>query len=263
MAADIWPVTTGWPMQTKADNIVDNNDLNLVTANMNKTGMFCEDTVRTPDFYFIEDEVEGSEDVVLALGFYIETGESLFYEGFESGTFANWDFHYSTNDARNGSISTGTWSSSIVSGDSALGGEYSARLFANSDASQYPWRVDAAINQTVNRNGATKLKALFKFDQITDPSGWPSPEGHAFFDIRVISALNTSEFISYGFDNSLLLAPGDISYDVSPGDLVNFEADIAADYLTKYGTALPNEVIIRFLVSADYADNIMPFGDKQ
>lgn len=72
MRADIWPVTLGWPAPGIADNIIDNNDLNLVAANMNKTGMFYEITVPMPKFYFIEEEVERSEDVVLTLGFYIE-----------------------------------------------------------------------------------------------------------------------------------------------------------------------------------------------
>ena len=176
---------------------------------------------------------------------------TVFSEGFEGGTFAGWDFYYSTNGAQGGSVPPGTWSSSIVFGASALSGSYSARLFADSDASVAPWRVDAAINRTISRKGATVLKATFKFDQITDPG---AALGHAFFYISVINALNTSEFITYGFDNSTLLTPGDISYNVSPGDLVNFEADIAADYFNKHGKALPQEVIILSKVSADHAE---------
>jgi hypothetical protein len=172
-------------------------------------------------------------------------------EGFESGTFAGWNFSYSTNGAQSGSVPSGTWSSSIVSGANALSGTYSAKLFADSDVSVAPWRVDAAINQTIRRSGATDLKAMIEFDQITDPG---AAAGHAFLYISVVNAHDPSESISYGFDNSTLLTPGDISYNVSPGDLVNFEADIAADYFNKYGKALPKEVIVRFQVSADYAE---------
>jgi len=175
-------------------------------------------------------------------------------EGFEGGTFNSWDFTYSTNGAQSGSCPAGTWSSNIVSGASALSGSYSARLFADSTDSLPPWRVDAAINRTARRNGATNLKAMLKFDQITDPGTAP---GHAFFYISVINAMNMSESISYGYDNSTLLAPGDISYNVSPGDLVNFRADVAGDYYNKYAKALPEEVVIRFLASADLAE---PFG---
>jgi len=67
MAADIWPETVA---AYTADNIVGNNDLDLVTANMNKTGMFYERTVQAPDFYFLEEGVERSGDVILVLGFY-------------------------------------------------------------------------------------------------------------------------------------------------------------------------------------------------
>ncbi len=68
LAADIWPETVTGPYT--ADNSVDNNDLNLVTANMNKTGMFYEQIVQAPDFYFIDEKVERSEAVILVLGFY-------------------------------------------------------------------------------------------------------------------------------------------------------------------------------------------------
>jgi hypothetical protein len=70
LAADVWPVTTGWPNRIAADNIIDMNDLNLVLNNLGKTGMFYERTVQAPTFDFIENEVEKCEDVVLALGFW-------------------------------------------------------------------------------------------------------------------------------------------------------------------------------------------------
>jgi hypothetical protein len=72
LAADIYPATTGYPPTT--DNIIDANDLNLVQANLGKTGIFYEHTVsaecRTDFFQFIEGEVEKSQDVVLLLGIY-------------------------------------------------------------------------------------------------------------------------------------------------------------------------------------------------
>jgi hypothetical protein len=74
MVADIYPVTTGWPSRLAADNAVDINDVNLVTANMNKTGMFNERTIAFPEFSLIESEVEKCEDVVLALGFWTYQG---------------------------------------------------------------------------------------------------------------------------------------------------------------------------------------------
>ena len=54
---------------------MDANDLNLVTANLGKVGMFYEHTTsgfENPDFFnYIEGEVEKCQDVVLLLGFYI------------------------------------------------------------------------------------------------------------------------------------------------------------------------------------------------
>jgi len=73
MAADIWPVTLGWPNPGVADNKVDARDLNLVVAYMNSTGYFYEKTVIGPEFYFVEDEVERCEDVILSIGFYRKT----------------------------------------------------------------------------------------------------------------------------------------------------------------------------------------------
>ncbi|MFQ5999179.1 MAG: hypothetical protein ACE5J6_00240 [Candidatus Bathyarchaeia archaeon] len=79
MAADIWPVTTGWPNQSVADNRVDINDLNLVTANMDKTGTFYEFTVPVPDFFLLEEDVERSRDVIIILGFYIEVAPGEYF----------------------------------------------------------------------------------------------------------------------------------------------------------------------------------------
>ena len=176
---------------------------------------------------------------------------SALSEGFESGTFADWSFHYSTNGQQSGSVPAGFWESTIVSDPSAISGSYSAKLLADSYVSTTPWRVDAAINQTITRGDAQILRAKLKFDSITDPGSAP---GHAFFHISLVNAQNASEAISYGFDNSSSLMPGDITYDVSPGDLVDFEANVTADYFTKHGKALPEELIIRFMASADYAE---------
>jgi hypothetical protein len=70
MAADVNPVTLGWPTPGMADNVVNQGDLDLINAHMNETGMFYEKTVKNPDFSFIEEEVERCEDVILLLDFY-------------------------------------------------------------------------------------------------------------------------------------------------------------------------------------------------
>jgi len=173
-------------------------------------------------------------------------------ENFERGTFADWSFHYSTNGQQTGSVPAGSWESALVSDSSTLSGSYSAKLFADSDMSTAPWRVDAAVNQTITRGNAQTLRVKLRFDNITDPG--PAP-GHAFFHISLMNPQNMSESISYGFDNSSSLTPGDVTYDVSPGDLVHFEANVTADYLNKYGKPLPEELLIRFMASADYAES--------
>ena len=74
MAADIYPITLGWP--GLAGNKVDMNDVLLVSANLGKTGFFYERTVNKPDYYFIEEEVEKSEDVVLLIGYWYYNPEA-------------------------------------------------------------------------------------------------------------------------------------------------------------------------------------------
>jgi hypothetical protein len=71
MAADIFPATVGWPAIGIADNVINMNDLALVTANLGRTGFFYEHTVNNPSFDFIEQEVERSQDVVLLIGYWI------------------------------------------------------------------------------------------------------------------------------------------------------------------------------------------------
>jgi hypothetical protein len=74
MSADIWPETVTGPYT--ADNVIDQNDLNLVTQNFGKTGLFYEHTTGLyPDFQYIEGEVERCQDVVLCLGFYDQYGD--------------------------------------------------------------------------------------------------------------------------------------------------------------------------------------------
>ncbi|MEM4703855.1 MAG: hypothetical protein QXJ02_02150 [Candidatus Bathyarchaeia archaeon] len=78
MAADVFPASIAYP--PIADNIVDANDLGLVMANVGQKGRFYEHTVMKPDFYFIEEEVERCQDVVLLVGYWVWTGSTWYRE---------------------------------------------------------------------------------------------------------------------------------------------------------------------------------------
>jgi len=80
LAADIFPATVTYPPVT--DNFVDEHDLDLVTANLGKKGMFYEHTTDLyPDFFYIEEEVEKSQDVILLLSFYYFNGTHWVWVG--------------------------------------------------------------------------------------------------------------------------------------------------------------------------------------
>ena len=72
LAADIWPASSTYPPWT--DNVIDMNDALIVIAHMGETGIFYEHTADAWEdwefFWFIEEEVERCQDVVLLLGFY-------------------------------------------------------------------------------------------------------------------------------------------------------------------------------------------------
>ncbi|MCK4478656.1 carboxypeptidase-like regulatory domain-containing protein [Candidatus Bathyarchaeota archaeon] len=176
------------------------------------------------------------------------TSKQAFRENFENGSFSGWSFYYSSNSAQSGSLPPGTWNSSIVSDASALSESYSARFYADSDAWASPWRVDAAVNRTFNRDGAPTLGATLKFDDIQGSGG----VGHSYFIIIVYNAANTSRWVSYGFSTTGDF--GGMNYTVNPGDEVHFERNVAADYFDKYGETLPNEVMFHLQASADYAE---------
>jgi hypothetical protein len=89
LAADIFPASISYP--PFADNFVDMSDQNLVLMNMGQTGLFYEHTVDQPDFYFIEEEVEKCQDVVLLLGYWIWNGQSWYREGGHYVTVAGVD----------------------------------------------------------------------------------------------------------------------------------------------------------------------------
>ena len=65
LRADIWPETVTGPYT--ADNIIDGNDLALVTGNMGATGQFYEHTVMAPMWETIMEEVLKCQDVVLLI----------------------------------------------------------------------------------------------------------------------------------------------------------------------------------------------------
>jgi len=69
LACDVYPETVTGPRT--ADNIIDQSDLDLVIVNFGKKGMFYEHTTDVyPDFYYIEEEVEKCQDVVILLAFF-------------------------------------------------------------------------------------------------------------------------------------------------------------------------------------------------
>ena len=68
LRADCFPASVSYPPM--ADNVIDPNDLMLVQGNMGMKGAFYEHTVMQPDFYFIEEEVEKCQDVVLLIGYW-------------------------------------------------------------------------------------------------------------------------------------------------------------------------------------------------
>ena len=78
LRADISPASTAYP--PVADNVINMNDLGLVMQNMGRTGLFYEHTVMQPDFFFIEEEVERCQDVVLLVGYWMfNTGTGQWY----------------------------------------------------------------------------------------------------------------------------------------------------------------------------------------
>lgn len=79
------PGVPGWDMRADIviDNIVDLLDLDMAMANYGLTGLFYEHTVDFPDFYWIEEEIYRSEDVVLFLEFWIEIGPGEWIQFYE------------------------------------------------------------------------------------------------------------------------------------------------------------------------------------
>jgi hypothetical protein len=74
LAADIYPDTQFYPIQPPPPPglpWVDANDLALVNAHLGQMGFFYEHTMPQPDFYFIEEEVERCQDVVLLIEYWL------------------------------------------------------------------------------------------------------------------------------------------------------------------------------------------------
>jgi len=175
--------------------------------------------------------------------------EVIFAEDFEGGTLGGWKFTYSTNGEQSGTINPpGSWSSEIVT--NALEGTYSARLVASSTrhgGASGPWNVKAAVSRSIGLG--KRLTVRLKFDDIQGSGG----VGSSWFQIAVFSADDSSYRISYGFSTTGDLA-GDIKFAVNPGDQIDFAADLAEDYLAKYGTEIPDDLVLSLCAFADYAE---------
>jgi len=86
LRADIYPETVTGPYT--ADNIINANDLNLVTTNIGLNGSFYEHTVMAPSWDTIVEEVEICQDVVLLIApWYYDIGGGGWYRYEEDAHF--------------------------------------------------------------------------------------------------------------------------------------------------------------------------------
>ena len=152
-------------------------------------------------------------------------------------------------DRGDGTNIAGDWEVSVVGVPDALNGDFSIRLFADSNVHQNPapYDVTAAIERTALPG--TVLSALIEFDAIAGSGG----VGGSYFQVAAFNAADPTKSISYGFSTTGDIG-GDIKTTVSPGTGIGFAANIADDYFAKYGTDFTGDVIIRFLAYADYAE---------
>ena len=173
----------------------------------------------------------------------------IFVDGFEDGQSGQWSYASSSEGAQSGTNIAGDWAVSIVGVPDALSGDFSIRLFADSNVHQNPapYDVTAAIERTVLPG--TVLSALIQFDAIAGSGG----VGGSYLQVAAINAADPAKSISYGFSTTGDIG-GDIKTTVSPGTGIGFAANIADDYFAKYGTDFTGDVIIRFLAYADYAE---------
>ncbi|MCH8147327.1 MAG: hypothetical protein IH987_04935, partial [Planctomycetes bacterium] len=165
---------------------------------------------------------------------------TIFSDGFEDGQSAGWSYASSSGGVQSGTNIAGDWEVSIVGVPDALAGDFSIRLFADSNVHQNPapYDVTAAIERTVLPG--TVLSALIQFDAIAGSGG----VGGSYFQVAAINAADPSKSISYGFSTTGDIG-GDIKTTVSPSTGIGFAATIADDYFAKYGTDFTGDVIIR------------------
>ena len=174
---------------------------------------------------------------------------TIFTDGFESGNTSAWSYASSSGGVPSGTNIAGDWEVSVVGIPDSLNGDFSVRLFADSNNHQNPepYNVTAAIERTALPG--TVLSALIEFDAIAGSGG----VGGSYFQVAAFNAADPTKSISYGFSTTGDIG-GDIKTTVSPSTGIGFAANIADDYFAKYGTDFTGDVIIRFLAYADYAE---------
>lgn len=174
------------------------------------------------------------------------------YDGFESGSLVGWNLGDSTGGVGCGEIGIGSWCAGV---DTApLECSFSVRLFAEATSSAAPYAVVAAIKRNIAQ--ATHLSVTMRFDEVQGSGG----TGHSFFQIAVIDAENEENSYRYGFSATGNIG-GDTKIQVEAGEVLDFTADFAVDFLTKYGYAIPGMAIVRLKSSTDFAENA-PVGQR-
>ncbi len=175
----------------------------------------------------------------------------VFYDSFESGSLGYWDTSGSTNGVACGTLPNGSWCSSVDT--VALSCDFSGRLAAEVTINGSPYNLLAEIRRTVS--GANRLSATLRFDEIQGSGG----TGHSRFQIAVLDPDNEANTYKYGF-SSTGDTGGDTTIQVVPGQVLDFTAEFADDFLAKNGYELPGEAVLRIRSSVDYAENDP--GDK-
>jgi hypothetical protein len=164
---------------------------------------------------------------------------------FEDSVLTGWSFDYSTNGAQSGNIGAGDWTTGITT--NSIAGSFSARLFARSDFSTAPYAIIAAIDRTLP--SPNLLTAKLAFDQIQGSGS----SGISYFEVAVINADNTAQAVSYRFATNSVGIGGDQQFVVTPGQEVDFAANVAQDVTNKYGAPFTTS-IVRFRCYSDYAE---------
>ena len=165
-----------------------------------------------------------------------DADEALFAENFDTNGLGNWSFADSTGGVATGAVPfLSSWTTTLV--PSPFDGSSAASIHAKALTSFFVFAPPRTASIRANLGAFRVFSAQLSFEVLRGEQG-------PLFEIHAIDANDSTRSVVY------LFAPqpfgGDVNMTAVEGDRIDFRRNVASDFLIKYGSPPPGDIIVSF-----------------